>query len=110
MKSQHNIPRLILLIAVFFPIQAMAQRPLSQLAKLTESDGQQGDDIFGASVAMDGDTVVVGDPEAGGIYDFYQGAAYVFVKPATGWKNMTQTAKLTACFQPLVFRIKARSE
>ena len=25
-----------------------------------------------------------------------QGAAYVFVRPATGWGNMTQTAKLTA--------------
>ena len=94
MRNQRSISRWILLVTVLLSIQAVAQH--SQVAKLTESDGQQGNDIFGASVAMDGDTVVVGDPEAGGIYKLYQGAAYVFVKPAGGWQNMTQTAKLTA--------------
>ena len=57
---------------------------------LTASDGMNGD-LFGVSVAMDGNTAVVGSLEAlGGV-----GAAYVFVKPGTGWRNMTETAKLT---------------
>jgi FG-GAP repeat protein len=45
----------------------------NQLAKLTSSDGQAGDE-FGFSVAVSGDTVVVG------IYNQYPGhnAAYVF--------------------------------
>jgi len=59
---------------------------------LTASDGVAGDE-FGTAVALSGDTVVVGAP-AGGING--KGAGYVFVKPANGWTNMTQTAKLTA--------------
>jgi hypothetical protein len=66
---------------------------LTETAKLTPSDGQR-NDYFGASLAMSGDTVVVGAP---GIYPGTQpGAAYVFVKPSTGWTNMTQTAKLSS--------------
>ena len=68
---------------------------MTQTAKLTASDASI-DDRFGISVAISGDTVVVG---AGlddiGTNDF-QGSAYVFVKPSTGWMNMTQNAKLTA--------------
>jgi hypothetical protein len=64
--------------------------PIIQSAKLTASDGQNGDG-FGISVAISGDTVVVGADEA----DHTAGAAYVFVKPASGWTNLTQTAKLT---------------
>jgi trimeric autotransporter adhesin len=69
--------------------------PVVQLAELTASDGAD-DDFFGISVAISGNTVVAGATNAtvGGNAD--QGAAYVFVKPATGWTNMTQTAKLTA--------------
>jgi FG-GAP repeat len=63
-----------------------------QLAKLTASDGVAGD-YFGAVVAMSGGTVVVG---AASGRNGQQGAAYVFVKPASGWADMTQTAKLTA--------------
>jgi hypothetical protein len=63
---------------------------------LTASD-QQDYNSFGISVAIDGDTVVVGANWAPySDTGFGPGAAYVFVKPATGWKNMTQTAKLTA--------------
>lgn len=65
-------------------------------AKLTASDNVAGDQ-FGAAVAISGDTVVVGAPfaEIGG--KDVQGAAYVFVRPPTGWAgNLTQTAKLTA--------------
>ena len=63
----------------------------TQTAKLTASDGAA-DDSFGHSVAISGDTVVVG---ADGD-DNNKGSAYVFEKPAAGWANMTQTAKLTA--------------
>jgi len=66
-----------------------------QLAELTASDGTTSDE-FGVSVAISGDTVVVGAPLATIGQNQYQGAAYVFVKPPTGWKDMTQVAKLTA--------------
>ena len=67
----------------------------AQLAKLTGSDSVANDRL-GWSVTVSGDTVVVGAPtdDVGSNAD--QGAAYVFVKPSTGWANMTQTAKLTA--------------
>ena len=53
-----------------------------------------GDD-FGGAVAVSGDVVVVGAPEATVGSNESEGAAYVFVKPAGGWGNMTQVAKLT---------------
>jgi uncharacterized protein (DUF2345 family) len=69
--------------------------PFVQQAKLTASDGAPVDQ-FGISVAVSGDTVVVGAPSASG-GGFDPGAAYVFVKPIGGWNgNLTQTAKLTA--------------
>lgn len=62
----------------------------SPTAILTSSDRSPD---FGGSVSISGDTIVVGE-------DGYQsgtpGAAYVFVKPAGGWHNMTETAKLTS--------------
>ena len=72
--------------------------PWLQQAKLTPSDRGTGGhiDLFGNSVAVSGDTVVVGAPNANVSGISYQGAAYVFVKPGGGWANMTQTAKLTA--------------
>ena len=66
----------------------------SQVAKLTAFNGGGGDE-FGNSVAVDGDTVVVGahnDDDNGS----NSGAAYVFAKPGTGWATTTETAKLTA--------------
>jgi hypothetical protein len=68
---------------------------MTETAKLTASDGADSDQ-FGASVAISGDTVVVGavGDDIGANTD--QGSAYVFVKPAGGWTNMTETAKLTA--------------
>jgi FG-GAP repeat len=69
--------------------------PFIQLAELTASDAGTFDDL-GFSVSISGDTVVAGDPQATVGSNSTQGAAYVFVKPATGWANMTQTAKLTA--------------
>ena len=63
---------------------------MTQVAKLTASDGQHGDS-FGLSVSISGNTIVVGAPCANSC----QGAAYVFVKPVGGWADMTETAKLT---------------
>ena len=48
------------------------------------------------SVAIRGDTVVLGAPRTQIGSNQGQGAAYVFVKPAGGWIDMTETAKLTA--------------
>jgi hypothetical protein len=64
---------------------------MTQVAKLTASDGSI-NNYLGYSVAISGDTIVAGAPNAHG----YLGAAYVFVKPAGGWTNMTETAELTA--------------
>lgn len=61
------------------------------IATLTSSDGSPLDG-FGAAVAISGNTIVVTAPDT----NSDTGAAYVFVKPAGGWTNMTQTAKLTA--------------
>jgi hypothetical protein len=63
----------------------------TQQAKLTASDAAGGD-FFGRSVAVSGDTAVVGangDDDAGSS----SGSAYVFVRSGTVW---TQQAKLTA--------------
>ena len=68
--------------------------PWVQSAKLTASDSAP-DDAFGVSVAMSGDTIVVGaigDNNPGNNF----GSAYVFVRPENGWSNITETAKLTA--------------
>jgi hypothetical protein len=62
----------------------------TQTAKLTPSDRGVGDE-FGYSVSLEGDNLVAGAP-----YNQGKGAAYVFVKPAGGWKDATETAKLTA--------------
>ena len=71
--------------------------PLNETAKLTASDGAAGDRFGGNfSVAVSGDTVVVGasrDDDDG----TNSGSAYVFVEPASGWAgDLTEVAKLTA--------------
>jgi hypothetical protein len=64
-------------------------------AKLTASDGKT-DDWFGAAIGVQGNTVVTGAPYATVGSNSQQGASYLFVKPALGWKNMTETSKLTS--------------
>ncbi len=63
----------------------------TQVAKLTAADGQEGD-VFGLSVAISGDTTIVGayreDDRAPNA-----GSAYVFERVGNAW---TQVAKLTA--------------
>ena len=63
----------------------------TQQAKLTASDAATGDS-FGISVAISGDTALVGaigDSDAG----TYSGSVYVFTRSGTAW---TEQAKLTA--------------
>lgn len=66
----------------------------TQQARLTASDGVS-DEVFG-TVAIWGDTIVVGAYRNEHSGAFRAGAAYVFVKPSGGWADMTETAKLTA--------------
>ncbi|HOH96124.1 MAG TPA: T9SS type A sorting domain-containing protein, partial [Candidatus Enterocola sp.] len=64
----------------------------STCAKLKPADGAV-EDYFGTSVAISGNTVVVGateDDDNGS----NSGSAYIFTKPLTGWTNMFQTAKI----------------
>jgi len=56
---------------------------MTQTAELTPSDGFVGDG-FGTSVAIEGNTIVVGA----------NGKVYVFVNSGDTWKDMTETAQL----------------
>jgi hypothetical protein len=68
---------------------------LTQAAVLVPSDGLS-TDLFAVSVAISGDTIVVGSPPYTGC-TCGPGRAYVYVKPAGGWSGqLTQTAELTA--------------
>lgn len=51
---------------------------------------------FGSSIAIAGNTIVVGCDQATVGSNSLQGALYVFVEPAGGWIDMTETAILTA--------------
>ena len=65
-------------------------------AELTAADGAMGDD-FGLSVAISGNTLVVGAPYATIGANTYQGAAYVFTESVSGaWVSTSMAAKLTA--------------
>ena len=66
----------------------------SQQAKLTASDGGSGDH-FGASVALDGDTALIGAPQDNIGVNSSQGSAYVFVR-SRSTSTWIQQAKLTA--------------
>ncbi|HME05224.1 MAG TPA: FG-GAP repeat protein, partial [Solirubrobacteraceae bacterium] len=61
--------------------------PLVQQAELTASDGAEEDEL-GTSVAVSGNTIVVGAPNRTVVHEA-QGAAYVFVKPSSGWATAT---------------------
>jgi hypothetical protein len=65
-----------------------------EVAKLTASDAEDGDD-FGTSVSISGDTVVVGAPWEDGAGS-YRGAAYVFERNQGGADGWGEVDKLTA--------------
>lgn len=67
-------------------------RLLNKSAKLIAPEGTF-NQWFGASVSVNGDTVVVGTP----FTDGFEGAAYVFDKPPGGWSGiLSVSAKLKA--------------
>ena len=61
-------------------------------AKLTPTGPTLGEDLFGTSVGIDGETVTIGAPIANG-GEPRSGATYVFVRSGTTW---TQQARLVA--------------
>ncbi len=63
-------------------------------ASLSTSEGTAND--FGKSVAISGDTVIVGAPEDNCDDGEYCGSVYLFEKPSSGWVNATENIKLTA--------------
>jgi hypothetical protein len=63
----------------------------TQTAELTASNGVPYD-YFGFAVAVSSNIVVVG---GGQCIEGCPGTAYVYVKPPSGWANMTETAQLT---------------
>lgn len=60
-----------------------------QQAKLTASDGAA-NDLFGVSVALSGDTALVGAGPPKGIIGIVSGSAYVFVRNGTTWPQQTK--------------------
>ena len=66
---------------------------MTQLTEITAFDGRGGD-IFGYSVAMSGNTIVIGAAGGDGpVHESHQGAAYVFVRVGTSYALQ---GKLTA--------------
>ena len=63
----------------------------NQAAELSASDSGGILDYLGCSVAISGNTVVAGSFG----HNNFQGSAYVYVKPDSGWTDMTETAELT---------------
>jgi hypothetical protein len=69
---------------------------LQQKAKLEPASGSFAAG-FGVSAAISGGTVVVGAPRQSVGGNLQQGAAYVFVEPASGWPSaLTENVRLTA--------------
>jgi hypothetical protein len=80
-------------VDVFALSRSRTARP-TQIAELTASDGKA-NDALGISVAVSGQTVLAG-ADLHRIGAVQQGAAYIFVKPAHGWRDGREAAKLTA--------------
>jgi hypothetical protein len=77
----------------------------SQGAELIASDGKEVNEnnvygnTLGAAVAISGETIVASAPRAtagGATGTPFAGKLYVFVRPAGGWVNSTETAQLSA--------------
>jgi len=67
---------------------------ISEIAKLTPSNGEQWDK-FGNSICIYEDNIIIGAP-SNDSYGRNGGIAYVYEKPVTGWINMTETAVFAA--------------
>jgi hypothetical protein len=89
------VPSLILSFAALLSVFCGSASAVSQIAELTEATGTVNDD-FGSSVAVTGDTMVIGAPGAVGRNGRAVGAAYVFVNTGAGWG---EAARLTTTNQ-----------
>jgi len=72
--------------AYVFTMPASGWANATQTARLTAAKGQS-EELFGACVSATGNTIVVGAPFREVGKHTGQGAAYVFVKPASGWRT-----------------------
>ncbi len=81
--------------AYVFREPATGWTSMTQTAKLTASDGGEGD-RFGAGVGVFGDFVAVGAP----FHDAYSGAVYQFIMPPSGWTDAQAPATLFATDDP----------
>jgi FG-GAP repeat/Periplasmic copper-binding protein (NosD) len=74
--------------------------PTATLSATDQNIGNGAEQDFGASVAISGSTIVVGEPgqdfDGGNNQTTTPGAVYAFSEPAGGWASMTQTAELRA--------------
>ena len=78
--------------AVSLAIESLAT---SEIAKLVASDASE-KDLFGSSVAIDGDTVVIGTIWDSDSASVHAGSAYIFMRDQGGTDAWGQVAKLTA--------------
>lgn len=70
---------------------------MTQTAQLIPTDWQFLDEIgFSVRISSDASTVVVGAPASYVNGNFAPGKAYIFTRPANGWGDETETAKVTA--------------
>ena len=79
-----------------YTMPASGWKSMTQTAELTADNPSSEDVHLGWSVAVSGETIVVGDPEQGVGGHGDAGAAYVFEKPVGEWANAHQVAELTA--------------
>ena len=66
---------------------------VTEIAELTPSDGLAGDH-FGYSVAISGNVIAVSASKHANKNPENTGSVYVYVEPAGGWADMTETAEL----------------
>jgi hypothetical protein len=81
--------------AYVFTAPASGWAHANQVAILRAPRGQS-EEAFGRSVAISGNTIVVGAPDREVGRRTSRGAAYVFVKPASGWSHVSPPLKLIA--------------
>lgn len=81
--------------AYVFSQPATGWNNMTETGQLTVNPSTSSD---GRSIAVDGDVVV-----AAGLSQGYTEQVYVFVKPSSGWRNMTQTAILSSADDALGF-------
>jgi hypothetical protein len=83
---------LVIAATVLLALPAYAQFTQTEVQKLL-ADDKASDDVFGHSVAIDGDTAVISSPVENDSGTIWNGAAYVFTRTGGIW---TQQTKLLA--------------